>query len=98
MLFSKSSVFSVAIGLAACADAHMLMASPKPYVSQNAQNGPLQASGSDYPCKGEQNYDAGGISNIWPIGSTAASDYRTGCPRWRLLQNQHHVRQEAQQE
>jgi hypothetical protein len=71
MLFSKNSAFTVAMGLAACADAHMLMANPKPYVSQNtAGNGPLLADGSNFPCKGETSYDANGISNTWPLGST----------------------------
>ncbi|KAH0547821.1 hypothetical protein FGG08_000078 [Glutinoglossum americanum] len=71
MLFSKTSILAVAMGLTACVDAHMLMANPKPYDSQNtAGNGPLRPDGSNFPCKGETSYAAGGSSNTWPLGST----------------------------
>ncbi|KAI9860925.1 MAG: hypothetical protein M1813_005604 [Trichoglossum hirsutum] len=70
MIFSQTSVFTVAMGLATLAEAHMRMANPKPYASQNTLNGPLQADGSDYPCKGDTTYDATGVSNSWATGST----------------------------
>ncbi|VUC22441.1 unnamed protein product [Clonostachys rosea] len=46
-MLSKTLAF---LGLAASASAHMVMTSPVPFGSPN--NSPLDASGSDFPCKG----------------------------------------------
>jgi hypothetical protein len=49
MFFTKS--FIVAGGLAAVAHGHMLLREPKPYSSPQLQLGPLDPSGSNYPCQ-----------------------------------------------
>ncbi|KAL2136936.1 hypothetical protein VTI74DRAFT_97 [Chaetomium olivicolor] len=49
MFFAKS--FIAAGGLAALAQAHMLLRIPPPYTSPALQSGPLDPSGSNYPCQ-----------------------------------------------
>ncbi|KAI9783389.1 MAG: hypothetical protein M1839_003924 [Geoglossum umbratile] len=68
MLFSKTSAFALAMGLASYADAHMRMAQPVPFDSQNVLNGPLDPTGIDFPCKGDKDY-LRKTENTWPIGS-----------------------------
>ena len=66
MFFSKTLA---AAGLVTMANAHMLMKSPAPFPSQN--NGPLDASGSNFPCKstgGAATY-TGGEVNKYAQGS-----------------------------
>ena len=46
-------------------DAHMIMASPKPYGAPT--KAPLEADGSNFPC---QNVAYTGDSNMWAVGST----------------------------
>lgn len=70
MHFSTTSLFAAA-GLLAYANAHMIMKSPVPYGKSSLNNSPLDASGSDFPCKQRPGvYDAQGASNIFPLGST----------------------------
>ncbi|CAF3550905.1 hypothetical protein FGSG_06087 [Fusarium graminearum PH-1] len=52
--------------LASYASAHMLMANPKPYGNPN--NSPLEADGSNFPCKGAVN--DGASTNSYKAGST----------------------------
>ncbi|RGP79986.1 hypothetical protein FLONG3_1930 [Fusarium longipes] len=62
-MFAKA--FTIA-SLASFASAHMLMANPKPYGNPN--NSPLEADGSNFPCKGEVN--DGASTNTYKAGST----------------------------
>ncbi|GKT99013.1 spore coat protein sp96 precursor [Fusarium langsethiae] len=62
-MFAKA--FTIA-SLASFASAHMLMANPKPYGSPS--NAPLEANGSDFPCKGQVN--DGASTNTYKAGST----------------------------
>ncbi|KAJ4255511.1 hypothetical protein NW762_009506 [Fusarium torreyae] len=62
MFFSKA--FTIA-SLASMTSAHMLMANPKPYGNPN--NSPLEADGSNFPCKGAVNDGASG--NVYKQGS-----------------------------
>lgn len=75
MFFAKTVT---AAGLLAVANAHQLLKSPIPFPSQNtapggdlAANRPLQADGSDFPCKytGPDTYSNGEV-NVYPKGST----------------------------
>ncbi|RSM15358.1 hypothetical protein BHE90_005537 [Fusarium euwallaceae] len=67
-MFAKA--FTLA-SLATFASAHMLMNNPVPYGRSNLNNGPLDASGSDFPCKmREGTYDLQGASNVYAQGST----------------------------
>ncbi|CAG1985441.1 unnamed protein product [Fusarium graminearum] len=70
-MFSKA--FTIA-ALASYASAHMLMANPKPY--GKIDNSPLDADGSNFPCKGAvndgssiNNYEAGSTQQLSFIGS-----------------------------
>jgi len=46
-----SNAFLVAGGLATAAQAHMLLRTPAPYTSPQLANGPLDPSGSNFPCQ-----------------------------------------------
>ncbi|KAF5523889.1 hypothetical protein CGCA056_v004566 [Colletotrichum aenigma] len=60
----------VAFGLATIASAHMKMSSPVPYGASSLNNSPLDASGSDFPCKQRTGvYDAEGASNVYAQGA-----------------------------
>ncbi|KAK1997546.1 hypothetical protein LX36DRAFT_720875 [Colletotrichum falcatum] len=66
-------LFSFAAGLvllSAGAEGHTLMQHPVPFPSQLRHNGPVAKDGSDWPCKGDVDYDASGVSNIWKRGSS----------------------------
>lgn len=62
-MFAKAFTFA---SLASLASAHMLMNNPKPYGSPD--NSPLDASGSNFPCKGAVN--DGSTTNVYKQGST----------------------------
>ncbi|KAJ9353204.1 CAZyme family AA11 [Paecilomyces variotii] len=49
-MFSKA-IFAAAALFSAIADAHIIMTSPIPYANTTLNNSPLDASGSDFPCK-----------------------------------------------
>ncbi|KAK7414717.1 hypothetical protein QQX98_006485 [Neonectria punicea] len=67
-MFSK--IFTL-VGLVSVASAHMKITSPVPYGNSNLNNSPLDASGSDFPCKlRDGTYDAQGASNVYAQGST----------------------------
>ncbi|KAL5316141.1 hypothetical protein ACEPPN_017019 [Leptodophora sp. 'Broadleaf-Isolate-01'] len=66
-----SSTTLAVFGLAALGSSHMIMNSPTPFGKSSLNNSPLDASGSDFPCKQRTGvYDAEGASNTWPLGST----------------------------
>ncbi|GAD93568.1 conserved hypothetical protein [Paecilomyces variotii No. 5] len=49
-MFSKSIIAAAAV-LSSVANAHIIMTSPVPYGTESLNNSPLDASGSDFPCK-----------------------------------------------
>lgn len=51
MTFSKASFASLALGLAAGVNAHMVISNPIPFDQTALTNAPLAADGSDFPCK-----------------------------------------------
>ncbi|CCF45557.1 endoglucanase [Colletotrichum higginsianum] len=59
----------IAFGLASVASAHMKMSSPAPYDAANLDNSPLEADGSNFPCKGSS-YNAAGASNVYAQGAS----------------------------
>ncbi|KAG4440590.1 hypothetical protein IFR05_003907 [Cadophora sp. M221] len=66
-----SSTTLAVFGLAALGSSHMIMNTPTPFGKSSLNNSPLDASGSDFPCKQRSGvYDAEGASNTWPLGST----------------------------
>lgn len=68
MQFTPSTL--AVFGLATIANAHMKMATPKPYGESTLNNSPLLADGSDFPCKQRSGvYDAEGASNSFALGS-----------------------------
>lgn len=80
--FSESKMYPALSGvitglvlLSAGAEGHTLMQHPVPYPSQLQDNGPVAKDGSDWPCKGEVDYDGFGVSNIWKRGSTEYLQY-----------------------
>ncbi|KAH6611568.1 hypothetical protein Trco_001588 [Trichoderma cornu-damae] len=57
--------------LATAVSAHMTMSNPVPYGKSSLNNSPLDASGSDFPCKQRPGvYDLQGASNVYAQGST----------------------------
>ncbi|POR36024.1 Uncharacterized protein TPAR_03766 [Tolypocladium paradoxum] len=67
-MFMKTLVLG---GLATIACAHMKMSNPVPYGKSSLENGPLDSSGSDFPCKMREGvYDLQGASNVYGQGST----------------------------
>lgn len=68
MFFTNVAV--AATGFAALTNAHVFMNTPKAAAVPQVHNGPLDASGADFPCQiRDGNYDAGGVSNVMPLGS-----------------------------
>lgn len=67
MFYAK---IAVTAGLIAAVDAHMKMKSPAPFDPSSLNNSPLDASGSDFPCKFGNGYSAtGGQTNTYELGS-----------------------------
>jgi hypothetical protein len=60
----KSALVAL-LGASAVVNGHMIMKTPKPFGSPN--NSPLDASGSDFPCKGGP-YDRSSVQNVMAIG------------------------------
>ncbi|KAI8950752.1 hypothetical protein F4801DRAFT_590115 [Xylaria longipes] len=68
MYFTKTIVSAA---LVAAVNAHMKMATPAPFDPDNLNNSPLDASGSDFPCKFSGAYTAsGGNTNTYELGSS----------------------------
>lgn len=66
-MYTKALVFA---GLASFASAHIKMASPVPYGADSLNNSPLEADGSDFPCKQRPGvYEAGSAKNVFAQGS-----------------------------
>ncbi|KAI0840173.1 lytic polysaccharide monooxygenase [Hypoxylon sp. FL0890] len=73
MSFSK--LFAVA-GLATMVSGHMKMKSPAPFDPSALNNSPLDASGSDFPCKFGNGYSAtGGTTNQYALGSSQTLEF-----------------------
>lgn len=71
-----TQIFAIA-GLASVASAHMVISNPVPYGLSNLNNSPLDASGSDYPCKlRDGTYDLQGASNVYAQGSTQKLSFK----------------------
>ncbi|KAI1106080.1 lytic polysaccharide monooxygenase [Jackrogersella minutella] len=67
MQFTKISSMA---GLVALVNGHMIMKSPAPFDPSALTNAPLDASGSDFPCKFGAGYTAtGGTTNSYALGS-----------------------------
>ncbi|KAI1765583.1 lytic polysaccharide monooxygenase [Hypoxylon sp. FL1150] len=67
MVYAK---IAVTAGLVAAVNAHMKMATPAPFDPSALTNAPLDASGSDFPCKFGSGYSAtGGTTNTYALGS-----------------------------
>ncbi|KAI2473785.1 lytic polysaccharide monooxygenase [Annulohypoxylon bovei var. microspora] len=65
----SSTIFTLA-GLAALVNGHMKMKTPAPFDPTALTNSPLDASGSDFPCKFGSGYSAtGGTTNTYALGS-----------------------------
>ncbi|GAB0135566.1 hypothetical protein EsDP_00003899 [Epichloe bromicola] len=63
-------------GLATLASAHMKMANPVPFNQAKLNNGPLEASGSNFPCKfGDAYTYALDASNVYAQGSTQKLEF-----------------------
>ncbi|KAJ3539765.1 hypothetical protein NM208_g5355 [Fusarium decemcellulare] len=66
-----NSLLAVAVSiLIQSATSHTLMQHPVPFASQLRDNGPMEKDGSNWPCKGEVDYEPDGVMNIWERGST----------------------------
>lgn len=67
-MFTKTGFVTALLG-ASAVQAHMLMSSPTPYGKDSLNNSPLEADGSDFPCKQRPGvYDAPAEENILNIG------------------------------
>ncbi|KAI1331937.1 lytic polysaccharide monooxygenase [Xylariaceae sp. FL0255] len=69
MFYAKTTVIAASV---AAVNAHMMMQTPQAWNSTSAPltNGPLQADGSDFPCKFSASYTAtGDASNTYALGS-----------------------------
>jgi hypothetical protein len=69
--FAIRAILAVALG--SMASAHMKMASPVPFDVANLDTSPLQASGSDYPCK-KSSYKITAMNKI-PVGEAVLLDF-----------------------
>ncbi|KAJ2980386.1 hypothetical protein NUW58_g6957 [Xylaria curta] len=68
MFFAKTTISAA---LVAAVNAHMKMATPAPFDPEHLNNSPLDASGSDFPCKFGVGYSAtGGTTNTYELGSS----------------------------
>jgi hypothetical protein len=66
------------LGFVAVANAHMKMNTPAPFDAAALDNSPLDASGSDFPCKFKAGYTATGPSTSIAIGSTQPLKFTGG--------------------
>lgn len=64
----KMSVLATALLGASAANAHLVMTNPAPF-TDDLTNSPLDASGSNFPCKAT-NYDAPSQENIYSVGES----------------------------
>ncbi|CAF9923141.1 MAG: hypothetical protein HETSPECPRED_005251 [Heterodermia speciosa] len=70
MLYTKAFVVAAATYLATGVQAHMKLATPAPYGPDSLNNSPLDASGSDFPCKQRAGvYAAAKSTATMPIGA-----------------------------
>ncbi|KAI0870075.1 hypothetical protein GGS24DRAFT_476531 [Hypoxylon argillaceum] len=67
MYYTKATISAA---LVAAVNAHMIMKTPAPFDPTALNNSPLDASGSDFPCKFSGTYTAtGGTTNTFALGS-----------------------------
>ena len=67
----STSILAAVLCLARVGSAHMMMSTPVPYGKSTLNNSPLDAAGSDFPCKQRTGvYDAEGASNTMALGSS----------------------------
>lgn len=64
----KMSVLATALLGASAVNAHLVMTSPAPF-TDDLTNSPLDASGSNFPCKAT-NYDAPSQENVYSVGES----------------------------
>ncbi|KAG9234741.1 hypothetical protein BJ875DRAFT_375751 [Amylocarpus encephaloides] len=77
MLFTQSQL--LVLGLSALSNAHMIMNTPVPFGKSSLSNSPLEADGSDFPCKQRTGvYEAEGASNSMALGSTQPLKFTGG--------------------
>jgi hypothetical protein len=77
-MFYKSATLAV-FGLATLAQTHMIMNTPVPFGKSTLTNSPLDASGSDFPCKQRTGvYAAEGASNTMALGSVQPLSFTGG--------------------
>ncbi|KID87929.1 glycoside hydrolase [Metarhizium guizhouense ARSEF 977] len=62
-------------GLVASASAHIKMTSPAPFDNQRLSNGPLDASGSNFPCKNADYSVRPVTENVYAQGSTQTLEF-----------------------
>ncbi|KAI1433517.1 hypothetical protein GGR50DRAFT_499572 [Xylaria sp. CBS 124048] len=68
MYFTKTTLSAA---LVAAVNGHMIMKQPAPFDPSGLNNSPLDASGSDFPCKFNGAYTAtGGTTNVFGLGSS----------------------------
>ncbi|KAI0503347.1 hypothetical protein F5B22DRAFT_552193 [Xylaria bambusicola] len=68
MFFAKTTISAAIL---AAVNGHMIMTSPSPFDPEKLNNSPLDASGSDFPCKFNDVYTAtGGTVNTYELGSS----------------------------
>ncbi|KAH7395982.1 hypothetical protein BKA64DRAFT_675076 [Cadophora sp. MPI-SDFR-AT-0126] len=73
MIFHPQSAQLLAVSLLAqsiAVNAHTFMQHPVPFASQLRDNSPMNKDGSNWPCKGETEFDPAGVMNVWERGST----------------------------
>ncbi|KAH7095981.1 hypothetical protein FB567DRAFT_566522 [Paraphoma chrysanthemicola] len=70
-MFSTTTVLGAILALAPMtANAHMVMAEPRPFSPATLNNGNLKNDGSDFPCKIRPDMWQVETMNQWPVGST----------------------------
>ncbi|TVY31620.1 hypothetical protein LOCC1_G008484, partial [Lachnellula occidentalis] len=70
---------TVVLGFAVLGSSHMIMNTPIPYGKSSINNSPLNATGTDFPCKQRAGvYDAEGASNSMALGSTQPLKFTGG--------------------
>ncbi|KAI1491112.1 hypothetical protein F5X96DRAFT_492910 [Biscogniauxia mediterranea] len=74
MFFAKATITAA---LLTAVRAHMVMTSPSPFNPKLLNNSPLDASGSDFPCKGSSTYSlTGGDTNEFALGSSQTLKFK----------------------
>ncbi|KAL8768660.1 MAG: hypothetical protein Q9194_005652 [Teloschistes cf. exilis] len=76
---SFTSSFVASLALFAGANAHMRLLTPTPFDASNPNNSPLDASGSNFPCRQRPGlFDEAGLNNVMPIGAPQTLSFKGG--------------------